>query len=387
MKRGLVILLSALVALTTAGCRMAGGAGSSVSEPISAVEPESAGEPEEAHLSDAAQELETVNHNWTFDSPENHGVNADMLKALHQAAAQTEIYSIVTAKDGVIIDEYYKEGYDAKSVFRLASCTKSISGALIGIAIDKGYVSGVDTKLTTYFPGLAQSGDAYKQEITLAHLLTHTAGFEWYEWGGGKMFGQFTRSENWVDFVLNRPIAAKPGTTFNYSTGGSHLLAAVLQQATGRTAADFGQEFLFEPLGMDSVRWSHDPQGITDGGNGISMTARDAAKFGQLYLNGGEWQGRQVVPAWWVEESVKVQFQRWDHSGSYGYQWWIRPFGDENYDTFYAMGHGGQFIFVVPELGLVTVITSRFSDTYAPRPYFYDYILAACAPPEKSGQT
>ena len=109
------------------------------------------------------------------------------------------------------------------------------------------------------------------------------------------------------------------------------------------------------------------------------MTARDAAKFGQLYLNGGRWNDRQVIPESWMEESVKPQSSGAGSSGAYGYQWWIRPFGEKEYAAYYAMGHAGQFIFIVPELELVTVITSRYpQDTYAPWPYFSDYVLGAC---------
>lgn len=142
---------------------------------------------------------------------------------------------------------------------------------------------------------------------------------------------------------------------------------------------EYGKNNLFDPLGMESVVWGTDPQEITDGGNGISMTARDAAKFGQLYLEAGRWHGQQIIPVWWLEQSTSVQNAGPGGStGQYGYQWWIRSFGTGNYDTFYALGAWGQYIFVVPRLNLVTVITSRYTqNTYAPRPYFVDYILAA----------
>lgn len=369
MKR--ILPLCMALVLIFSGCAAQTGS----SEPLESSEP-SPPSSSVAHAEEPEEEL--PDNDWAFDTPENHGVDSERLGKLHDAVAETEIYSVLIVKDGYIIDEYYKEEYDENSVFRLASCTKSFSGALIGIAIDQGLISGVDIKLSEFFPQLANSNDAYKTEITLEHLLTHTSGIEWYEWNGGTMFGQLTRSENWVDFVLERPMAATPGSTFNYTTGGSHLLSAVLQQATGETAYDFALAHLIRPLGMDSVQWRTDPQDITDGGNGISMSARDAAKFGQLYLDGGRWKGRQVIPQAWVEQSVAPQSSGAVSSGQYGYQWWLKAFGEKAYSTYYAMGHGGQFIFVVPELELVTVITSRFQNTYAPWPYFSDYILAAC---------
>jgi len=287
---------------------------------------------------------------------------------------------MVTVKDGYLIDEYYKEGYDENSVVRLHSCSKSFTGALMGIAIDQGLISGVEAKLSEFLPQIEDSGSDYQKQITLEHLLTHTSGIEWYEWGGNSSsWRPFQEAENWVDYILGLRVAAEPGSYFAYSTGGSHLLAAALQKATGKSAYEFGQEYMFEPMGMDSVEWSVDPQGVTDGGNGIAMTARDAAKFGQLYLDGGRWRGQQIIPEAWVELSTITQNAGpGGRSGTYGYQWWLRSFGEENYEACYAMGYAGQFIIVVPELQLVTVITSRSTaDTYAPWAYFTDYVLAS----------
>jgi len=350
-------------------------------------------EDEEAEaLDETISKAEPASNDWDFGAPENHGVDSAMLSALHAAVAAAEdavIWSFVIVKNGVIIDEFYGvderfgREFDETSIFYLASVTKSFLSALIGIAIDKGLISGVDVKLSEYFPALAAADDG-REEITLEHLLTHTSGIEWDEWNGGTMFHEMRRAENWVDFVLKQPMAAAPGSTFNYNSGGSHLLAAILEQATGQSAFDFAQEHLFIPLGMDSVNWPTDPQGITSGSSDIEMTARDAARFGQLYLNGGRWQDRQVISREWVEQSTTVQSAgAGGRTGQHGYQWWIRPFGDGNYDAFFAMGAGGHHIFVVPEQELVVVMACfNNGDSYAPWPYFTDYILPAI-----SGQT
>jgi len=317
----------------------------------------------------------TTNHDWQTDTPQNHAVDAVILQKLHEAVQKIDIYSIVIVKDGRLIDEYYKQGYDRDSVFRFNSCTKSVNTALLGIALDKGILKSVDTKLTEFFPQLAGTE---KSGITLAHLLTHTTGIAWPE-SGGPMFRDFVSSENWVDFVLAQPMAAKPGARFNYSTGGSHLLSAVLQQASGQTMETFAREHLAKPLGMDSVQWNVDPQGITDGGNGISMTARDAARFGQLYLNGGAWNGQRILSEEWVEKSTTPQSAAQPNSAGYGYQWWLRKFSGMS--GYYAVGHAGQYIVVVPELSLVAVSTGRFpSGRYPFLDYFEDYIVKACTP-------
>ncbi|KUO67255.1 MAG: hypothetical protein APF84_16145 [Gracilibacter sp. BRH_c7a] len=373
MKKIISILLSLLILIVSlSGCSTAtkdnpNTSGASEPESVSADNtPDTAPVP--------AIEKEQPDNDWQFDTPENHGVDGAVLDRLHDAIKDIDIYSVVIAKDGYIIDEYYKQGYDERSVFRLNSCTKSFTSALIGIAMDKGLIDGVDIKLSEFFPQLADSDSAYKKEITIAHLLEHTSGISWPE-SGGPMFRNFVGSENWVDFVLSQPMAAKPGSTFNYSTGGSHLLSAIIQKAAGQTSYDFALEHLLQPLGMDSVQWRADPQGITDGGNGISMNARDAAKFGQLYLDGGRWKGQQIVPETWVVESTKPQSAAQPIPG-YGYQWWLRTFGDLS--TYFAVGHGGQYIVVVPELELVAVSTGSFpSGSYPFLNYFRDYVLPA----------
>ena len=327
-------------------------------------------------IDEEIEEEEAPDNSWEFDSPENRGVSRETLEAFHAAIDSVEtIYSAVTVKDGYIIDEYYKEGYDEDYVFRFASCTKSVSGALIGLAIEHGYLSGVDEKLTEFFEELNEPEQEDKRDITVEHLLTHTSGIYWNEWAGGDYFRRFSGSENWVDFVFSQDMSSMPGTVFNYSTGGSHLLGGVLQEATGMSAYEFGVEHLFSPMGMDSVKWRSDPQEITDAGNGISMTARDAAKFGQLYLDGGRWKDRQIISQEWVELSTKRQTAGSPSTGEHGYSWWLRSF--DGYSGFYAMGHGGQYIFAVPELNLVTVMTSRVSDTYLPQRYFTEYVIAA----------
>lgn len=320
-----------------------------------------------------------VDNSWHVGLPEEHRMRPEMFEQLHAALAGSEVYAMLTAKDGVIIDEYYQEGYDETSRFALHSCSKSFTGALVGIAIGQGLISGVEDLLSSYLPQAAESGGS-KGTLTLSHLLTHTSGLEWYEWGGGySNWTEFQSAENWVEYILGRSQAAEPGALFNYSTGNTHLLAAALEEAAGMSALKYGRQFLFGPAGMDSVEWGTDPQGVTDGGNGIRMTARDAARFGQVVLQGGAWQGEQLIPAEWVEQSTAIQNAGpGGRTGQYGYQWWIRPFGAGEYDTFYAFGAWGQYILVVPELSLVTVIASHYpSNSYAPLPFFTDYVLAA----------
>lgn len=308
---------------------------------------------------------------WTFDTPGNHGIDSALLAELHTTAADTDITSFVIIKDGVIIDEYYADGYDETSVFRMHSVTKSFTSALWGIALNEELISGTDVMLSDYF----DVGDD-KADITAEHLLTHTSGLDWPEWNG-PIWNDFARAENTVEFILSRPMVNAPGRVFNYTTGGSHLLGAIIEKAAGESMYDYALPRLLEPLEIDSVRWSSDPQGITDGGNGLSLSARDAAKLGLLYLNGGVWRGEQIIPAEWVAFSTEAHASGYTRYGKYSYQWWVKPFG--GYDAYYALGHGGQYIIVVPDLNLVAVFTSKSSaNIYTPQPLFEKYVVGTC---------
>lgn len=293
---------------------------------------------------------------WQYDIPENHGIDTNTLASLYNRYDFTQVYSTVIIKDDNIISEYYKDGYDKNSVFTLQSCSKSITSALIGIAIDKGYIKDVNVHISEYFPQIANSNNEYLKDIIIWHLLTHTSGLNisddaiWYEWRA---------SDNWVDFALSQPSIAAPGELFDYSTAGTHLLAAILEKATGMSEYEFGKENLFDLIGMNSVQCETDPQGICDGGNGFSMTAYDMAKFGRLYLNGGEWEGKQIISREFVEQSITIQYDRPSGYADYGYQWWIDEYGQSGYTAFWAQGFGGQYIYVVPQLNLIVIFTSN----------------------------
>jgi CubicO group peptidase (beta-lactamase class C family) len=170
-------------------------------------------------------------------------------------------------------------------------------------------------------------------------------------------YGAWVQSANWVRFALGRTLESAPGTAMEYSTGNSHLLSAILTRASGRSTWQFAQDTLARPLGFSLAQWPRDPQGIYFGGNEMLMTPRQMAAFGELYLNGGRANGRQVLPAEWVRTSCEPRtVSRWNPDQGYGYGWWIRDFGGRT--ACFAWGYGGQYIFVFRELDLVVVTTS-----------------------------
>ncbi len=293
---------------------------------------------------------------WEVGDPAMHGIDTARLDEIRRRMAGSQMLAAVIVKDGVIVSEFYQEGYDKNSLFEMHSVTKSVMGALTGIAIEQGVLTGVDVRLAEFFPQLLEPENAGKEKITVEHLLTHTSGLG--EGDGGGSFERHVRSENWVERFLSLPLTNEPGAAFFYSTAGSHMLSAVLEQAAGVSTYDFTIKHLFGPLGITSFEWGKDPQGVVDGGNGLSMNVRDAAKLGQLFLDGGNWRGRQLVPKEWVELSTAAQAAGEPYDkGQYGYQWWVWSFGGEA--VYYALGYAGQFIFVVPAKNLVVSIASK----------------------------
>jgi len=316
---------------------------------------------------------------WQTDLPENHGMDIKTLNNFYESIKEKPVNAVLIIKDGYIISQYFKDNYNEDSVFNMHSCTKSVTSALVGIAIDRGLISDINVKISDYFPQLNDSSDERKKEITIEHCLNMTSGFNWPEmttWGGGT--GDWNKADNAVEFVLNREMEYSPGKVFNYNTGGTHLLSAIIQKETGETEYSFAKKNLFEPLGMKIVEWSKDRQGITSGGSGISMSPKDAARFGQLYLNKGKWGDKQIVSEDWVIDSTKKHLDGLSYFSKYGFLWWVDSTGvNPNYDFYYAMGYGGQYIFVVPELNLVTIFASDFpsTDTPVPLSYFKNTII------------
>ena len=304
--------------------------------------------------------------NWKIDPQKNHGIDVIAVESIYNTIINDErILSFLVIKDGHLISEYYAEGYNKDSVFPFYSCAKSVTSAVYGIALDMGIIKGPETKVVDYFPKYTGNG---KENTTIEHLLNLTCGLEWPELSPtthDHITRDWVPSKNWTDFILERDVESAPGINFNYNSGAVHLLSGIFQKSTGKKLSDFAEKQLFKKIGMKSVKWEEDPQGITLGGGGIHMTSRDAARFGQLYANKGKWRGKQIVPEEWVQISTGKHSDGVLDYGTYGYLWWINEFvndfgTDEVYKMFYAMGMNGQFIFVVPEYNLVSVITSEY---------------------------
>jgi CubicO group peptidase (beta-lactamase class C family) len=261
---------------------------------------------------------------------------------------------LVSHRDTLILERYFN-GARAGQLANIKSASKSVISALVGIAIAKGHIKHADQPIVDYFPELAKDPVRQKREITIADLITMRSGLESTS---GREYGAWVTSRNWVRYVLAQPLEDAPGTRVEYSTGSTHLLSAILTKATRKNTWQFAQDELARPLGFSLARWPQDPQGIYFGGNEMLMTPRQMIRFGELYANGGRLADRQLIPRAWVDTADDgVGRSRWGSDREYGHGFWIRDFG--RYRSFYAWGYGGQFIFIVPELDLVVVTTSR----------------------------
>jgi CubicO group peptidase (beta-lactamase class C family) len=227
---------------------------------------------------------------------------------------------------------------------------------LIGIALDEGYISSIDQPIADYLqPFFHTKVDSKKSEITIRHLLTMTAGLQWEELVTN---GHIELQANWIQGILDLPLVDPPGTTFNYSTGYSHLLSAVLTEASGMNTCEFAQAYLFDPIGVSVDHWGLDPQSYFAGGWQLFITTREMARFGLLYLQNGEWAGHQIIPKEWIQASWSHQVTlEPQHQFNYGFYWWNTSV--HGYAVHTAWGYGGQMLHIIPELDLLLVLTSN----------------------------
>jgi CubicO group peptidase (beta-lactamase class C family) len=322
---------------------------------------------------------------WSTSTPDEQGMNSNLLNEMMDKIQEQDVRidSLLIVRNGhLVFEEYPSYRYENDSRHIIHSCTKSYTSALVGIALHNGYIEGVDSTLLELLPNRTIANlDERKQAITLEHFLTMTSGLEWDEWTEPYDSYQNSLNQVWaasdsVQHVLDLPMAYDPGEVWVYNSGGSHLLGAIVAEATGTSLFAYAIEKLFTPLGISSsnIFWPWDNQGRNWGHGGVEMVPRDMAKFGYLYLNNGTWDGEQIVPMEWVHRSGDTLFTFNDYSG-YSYQWWTYP--TDTVNVYSAEGFSGQYIFVIPELDMVVVFTSSVPP-YEPYPQpsiLFEYII------------
>jgi CubicO group peptidase (beta-lactamase class C family) len=340
---------------------------------------------------------------WRTAEPALVGMDTEKLSNLKNIikSQYKNINGIVVVRNGYIAFEKYYNGYGPHDAHNVASVTKSFTSALIGIAIDAGYLGSVDQKVLKFFPEyIVGNNDIKKRTTTIKHLLTMTAPFA-FSWkgdkGGYEPFDRMRRQRDWVKYTLNQLGGNGQSGVFQYSTAGIHLLSAIITRTTGLCAREFANERLFRPLGIREIPdhemrsfgiddvfgknakgWIKDPKGNSTGGFGLSIAPRDMARFGFLYLNDGIWDNKQIISKTWIHESISPHSEtRIDESiAKYGYLWWLRE--EDGSFMYAALGHGGNVICCNPEKDLVIAIASKIvRKSIDPWPLIEKYILPA----------
>ena len=301
---------------------------------------------------------------WNVSTPAEQGIEPALVAGMYFDAGQLDtLYSLLVVKNGYLVAERYfnKGAVDQKG--RLQSATKSFTSALVGIALEQGYLSSVDQKMLEFFPEIAdQVTDPRKHDITIRQMCQMRTGFPREE--ADAALWQGLLSGVYPPLIEEFPLVADPGTEFNYSNLTSNWLGIIVDRVTGMSLKAFGQKHLFPLIGTEAGEWGQDAEGHNNGCGDLHMTPRDAARFGLMYLNEGSYNGVQVLPTDWVRDSLNTysvneafvkKVGKFRDIG-YGYQWWSAMTGDHRVN--FAWGHGGQLIVLVDELDLVVVTTS-----------------------------
>ena len=273
--------------------------------------------------------------------------------------------SLIVCRNGTIIAEEYTnyKSYGADSIKSIMSVTKTFTGTLIGLAVDKGFIESVNDPIGKYLTGIVTFPDDKKANITIDQLLKMSFGHSWNGTSPLSLYNTWASTADHLQYIIDLPLVSTPGTVFNYSDGASHILSVIITEATGINTLDFAKTYLFDPIGITKLQWPKDDKGYPNGAAGLRITPADMVKFGNLILNKGKYNDQQVVPESWINTMTTTKITTNNdvlYGPEYGYQIWLGNEGGHRY--YMAMGWGGQFIFVVPDQQLVVTATCWTSD-------------------------
>ncbi len=309
-------------------------------------------------------ELAPGEYQWRISSLESEAIPSGPFATMTdtiRADSDIGIDGVVVLYKGAVVHEAYFRKWDKDDIHSTRSASKALTSALVGIAIDKGFLKGVDQKVFPFFPeyeGSIDNWDPRKDDITIGHLLSMTSGVRNNE-------DNMYPTDDWIKFYLDQPLQADPGTQFSYATSGVVTLGNIITRASGMRIPEFTDKYLFEPMGISEYKWpitnSRGNQGLAMTGGGLHLSPRDMAKFGLLYLNDGRWNGQQLVSGEWVKESTSKQSTSDLYGEDFGYLWRMidREIDNTTYRSIEAWGNGGQFIMIWPDLDLVVAWTGE----------------------------
>ncbi|WP_420603001.1 serine hydrolase domain-containing protein [Flagellimonas sp.] len=341
---------------------------------------------------------------WSIASVEDVGIDKILLEEAISKIVDgnfVKISSVLIARDGkLIVDELFRTTLDNNdaavrntnlNIHTMQSATKSFTSALMGIAIDKGYINSIEIGFYTLFPGYSsfENWSDSKNDITLENVLTMQHGWQYNEWDypiesdQNTLFFIYRNHSDFVKGLLDLPMSSEPGNTFVYSTMASHALGAAISSKSNKSIPDFAQEYLFGPLQFGTAYWLFSPANRAMTGCCLFISGRDMTKLGQLYLDEGRWNGKQIISSDWIEKSITSAVHLdLGFTDGYGYQWWMKEFivNGQSMDTFFAAGNGGQFIYVFPSLNAVISFTGEnygSQTMYQVTSLLEDYLLKA----------
>jgi CubicO group peptidase (beta-lactamase class C family) len=306
-----------------------------------------------------------VREDWPVSTPREQGLNPVLVNQLYQDASELDtLYGLLLVKNGHLVAEEYFNGGEIDARTDLASVTKSFTSALMGIALEECYLDGVDQRMIEFFPAYKDKlDDPRKAEITIEQMLQMRSGYPWEEFTYPYLNTLFS-SPDWLPFLVEFPLTSDPGTQFAYSNLTAHLTGVIVAKSCATGLAVLVEDYILGPIDAQMGTWAYDPNGFNYGSGSLALTARDAARFGRLYLENGVYQGWQVIPRGWVEKSLarystgiyNNRLGKYLVKVGYGYFWWSAKAGKHEFN--YAWGHGGNLIVLVHDLDLVIVTTA-----------------------------
>ncbi len=329
---------------------------------------------------------------WRTADPQSQGLDPALVTALIADLQSGELVRPVSSfsivRNGYLVVNEYFGGYRGTSAHTMQSVTKSITATLVAVAVQNGFIDDLDQPILSFFPEYDdfKHWTADKKVMNLRHALTMQTG---QHWTGESHLGALNRYRgDKMKYVLDYAMEGPPGRKWYYNSGIAILLGGLIQNATGMNTKKFAEEHLFTPIGISDARWSWGHQGIPHTGGGLYLTPDAMARIGYLYLKNGRWQDQQILPGWWIKESLDLRVPFAEKlankvNASYGYMWWLLPLDAKDRsgsaDIYMAYGHWGQFIFVIPQYEMVVTWTNNNSASYAeelkPIRLLYDRIL------------
>jgi CubicO group peptidase (beta-lactamase class C family) len=292
-----------------------------------------------------------LSKNFEVGSRNVLGVNTDQLnEGIEKAKKLDDFYAMAIIYKGRLIAEEYNQG-DADFKYAVWSVTKSVISALFGQLIDQNILKDEFIEIGSFYPLL---NDSLKERIKVRDLLTMSSGIPDNT--------SYPRVNNSINFILEKELLYDPGSYWNYTSAGTHILSDILTQITGEKARAFAQKHLFSKLSISNYTWSEDKEGISNGGYGLFLQLIDMAKIGQLYLQNGVSNNEVIISSSWIQKSAEMSIPfNSQKSRGYGYLWWMRLV--DGAKMYYAAGYGGQYIMIVPSKALVIAITSSTRDS------------------------